>query len=220
MADLVKIALVDDHTLLRDALGSIIDKFEGFKVILLARHGKELIDKLQNDHLPDLVLLDLDMPVMDGYETAKWLHENYPTIYVLVLSVYDSEMAMIRLLQFGVRGFLKKDIHPNELRNAIQSTMTNGYYYFGNSTSKLINLLKDGDSKINQINSSKLTQNELQFLMLASTEITYKEIALKMNISPRTVDSYRDALFIKLNVKSRVGLVLFAIKNGLKGLND
>ena len=219
MADLVKIALVDDHILLRDALASILDKYDGFSVILLARHGKELQEKLQPKQLPDLVVLDLDMPVMNGYETAKWLGDHYPSIYVLVLTMYDSEMVMIRLLQLGVRGCLKKDIHPGELRNAIQSTIDNGYNYFGHSTSKLINLLKDGDSNNPQVNSIRLSENEMRFLELASTELTYKEIAQEMKISPRTVDSFRDSLFTKLNVKSRVGLVLFAIKNGVKGFN-
>ncbi len=207
--------MVDDHILLRDALASVIDRFDDCSVMLLARHGNDLIEKIQPDHLPDLVLLDIDMPELDGYETAKWMREHYPGIYVLVLSVYDSELAMIRLLQSGVRGFLKKDIHPSELRYAIETTMLTGYYYSGNTTGKLVNLLKNTDSKTPLVNSINLTENELRFLQMASTDKTYKEIAGELKISARTVDNYRDSLFSKLNVKSRVGLVLYAIKNGV-----
>ena len=207
--------MVDDHILMRDALASVIDRFDDCSVILLARHGKELMEKLQNDHLPDLLLLDIDMPEMDGYETAKWLRNQFPQIHVLILSVYDSELAMIRLLQSGVRGFLKKDIHPSELRHALDTTMQTGYYYSGNTTGKLVNLLKNSDSNTPLVNSINLTDNELRFLQMASTDKTYKEIARELKISARTVDNYRDQLFFKLSVKSRVGLVLFAIKNGV-----
>src|SRR5258708_10730887 len=129
----VKIAMVDDHILLRDALASVIDRFDNCKVILLAAHGKELLEKMQPDDLPDLVILDLNMPEMDGYETARHLRMNYPDIYVLVLTMYDSEITLLRLLHAGARGFLKKDIHPGELNMAIHSVITSGYFYSYNS---------------------------------------------------------------------------------------
>jgi len=211
----IKIAMIDDHILIRDALASVINGFENCKVILLARHGNEFIEKIQIKELPNLVILDLNMPELDGYETAKWLQKKIPSIYILVLTMYDSEFAMIRLLQSGVRGFLKKDIHPEELRLAIETTMNTGYYYPINSaTSRLMGLMKKNESKHMTI-PVMLTQNELNFLKLAGTDMTYREIAKILKISPRTVDDYRDTLFEKLNVKSRVGLVMFAIKNGV-----
>ena len=214
----IKIALVDDHILLRDALAAVIDTFEDCKTVLLASNGKEFMDKLNRDNpegLPDLVILDLNMPLIDGYETAKWLRVNYPGIFVLVLTMYDSEIALIQLLQAGVRGFLKKDIHPTELKNAIQSVMGTGYYYSHNTTGRLVNLFKNETFKNSLLHTIVLSQNELSFLKLASTDLTYKEIALKMKISPRTIDNYRDSLFIKLNVKSRVGLAIYAIRSGV-----
>jgi len=211
----VKIAMVDDHILIRDALAAVIDRFDNCKVILLAAHGKELLDKLQPDNLPDLVVLDLNMPEMDGYETARHLRLHYPGIYVLVLTMYDSEITLLRMLQAGVRGFLKKDIHPSELNIAIQSVMVSGYFYSHNSTGKLVNLFRKDKSNNNQADRLSLSENELTFLKLASTDMTYKEIATMMKISPRTIDNYRDALFIKLNVKSRVGLAIYAIKSGV-----
>jgi len=206
--------MADDHVLLRDALAVVINGFEYCKVILLAANGRDLIEQMQQDYLPDLVILDLNMPQMDGYETAKYLRINYPEIYVLVLTMYDSEISLLRMLQAGARGFLKKDIHPGELKLAIQSVMSSGYFYSQPSAGKLVNLVKK-DMSGNPAERSGLNENELTFLKLASTDMTYKEIATVMKISPRTVDNYRDSLFVKLNVKSRVGLAIYAIKSGV-----
>ncbi len=216
----VKIAMVDDHVLLRDALASVVDTFENCQTILLASDGNEFIEKLQPENLPNLVILDLSMPVLDGYETAKWLRRNYPEIPVLVLTMYDSEMALIQLLQAGVRGFIKKDILPNELYNAIQSVMCLGYYYSQSTTGRMVNLLAREGGRRNMFNSGVLNANEIRFLKLVSTDMTYKEIAMQMNISPRTVDNYRDSLFVKLHVKSRVGLAILAIQSGMVTLSS
>ncbi len=214
MNDLTKIAMIDDHILLRDALGDTINSFEDCQVILLAQHGREFIEKLDKENLPDLVIMDVNMPVMDGYETAAWLQSNYPDLRVLVLTMYDSEMALIRLIQLGVRGFLKKDIHPEELKNGIQQMMRNGYYY-SDASGKMLNLFRKEDNPYGRLQTVFLSANEMTFLKLAATDLTYKEIAHQMDVSPRTVDNYRDALFLKLNIKSRVGLVLYAIKNAV-----
>jgi len=159
------------------------------------------------------------MPELDGYETARRLRTEYPSMLVMVLTMYDSEIALIQLLQSGVRGFLKKDIHPSELRYAIQSVIHTGYYYSHNATGRLVNLFKNEGGKKNLPSNIVLSRNELEFLKLASTDLTYKEIASQMNISPRTVDNYRDTLFFKLNVKSRVGLAIYAIKSGIVTLD-
>jgi two-component system invasion response regulator UvrY len=211
----IKIAMIDDHILLRDALAGVINGFDNCRVILLAANGKELIEQMQQHNLPNLAILDLNMPEMDGYETAKYLRINYPDIYVLVLTMYDSEISLLRMVQAGARGFLKKDIHPGELKLAIQSVMTSGYFYSHHSAGKLVNLFKKENGNNNTAERFSLSENEITFLRLASTDMTYKEIATLMKISPRTVDNYRDSLFVKLNVKSRVGLAIFAIKSGV-----
>lgn len=213
----VQIAMVDDHTLLRDALAKVIDVFENCSVTILASNGRELIEKLQPNHLPDLVILDINMPILDGYETTKYLRANYPGIYILILTMYDAEVTLLRLLQAGARGFLKKDVHPGELNLAIQSVMKTGYFY-SNNTGKLVNLLKKDQPNVHPSTRQSLSDSELAFLKLASTEMTYKEIAEEMNVSPRTVDNYRDSLFLKLDVKSRVGLVIYAFRNGVVSL--
>jgi two-component system invasion response regulator UvrY len=217
---MVKIALVDDHNLIRDALAVVINGFENCMVMLMAADGKEFIEKLQLQNLPDLLILDLNMPVMDGFETSKWVRNNYPDIMVLILTMYDSELSLIKLLQSGVRGFLKKDIHPRELRSAIETTMRTGYYYSGNATGKMVNMLKKSETNSHLASTIILSENEMIFLKLSATDKIYKEIANEMKISPRTVDNYRDSLFLKLNVKSRVGLAMYAIKSGLITLSD
>jgi two-component system invasion response regulator UvrY len=215
----IRIAFVDDHILLRDSVASIIDTFENCRVTLLAANGQELLEKLQPGNLPHLIILDLNMPKMDGYDTAKWLAVHHPEIPILVLTMYDSEIALIRLLQTGVRGFLKKDIQPGQLKDAIESVIDTGYYYSFNSTGRLVNLLKNKGAKNLSSNTILFTDNEMTFLKLVSTDLTYKEIADQMNISPRTVDNYRDALFLKLHARSRVGLAIYAIKTGIANLS-
>ncbi len=129
MAQPYKVLMADDHILLRNALASLIDTFDECSVIHLASNGEEVKTAIEDNQKPDIAILDLNMPKMDGYETAKWLHENHPDIKIFILTMYDSEIALIRLLQAGVRGFLKKDIHPNELKAAILAVVNDGYYY-------------------------------------------------------------------------------------------
>lgn len=210
----IKIAMADDHVLLRSALASLINTFENCEVIIQAGSGKELIDLLQKkQHEINIVLLDLNMPNMDGFETATWLKDYCPNINVLMLTMYDSEVTLIRLLQAGVKGFLKKDIHPSELKFAIQSVNQYGYYYSHNTTGKLVNLFRNSDEM--KLQKSILSDQEIYFLKLAATDLTYKEIAMKIELNPRAVDNLRDHLFEKLDVKSRVGLAMYAIRQGI-----
>lgn len=217
MKQQIKIALADDHVLLRDALASLIDQYEDCKVICRSGNGKELIDFVKNGSIPDVVILDLNMPVMDGYETAIWLKENFPKSLVLMLTMYDSEIAMIRLLQAGVKGFLKKDVHPDELKYAIQSVTQNGFYYSHFASGKLANLFRKDKNNNMTFQKSIFNDQEIDFLKLSCTELTYKEIAGRMKLNPRAIDNLRDNLFDKVEVKSRVGLAMYAIKNGLVG---
>lgn len=209
------IALADDHVLLRKGLADLVSN-QGYTVLFQADNGEEFIEKLKVNPDPDVVLLDINMPKKDGYETALWLKRNKPGIKILALSMYDDENAIIRMLKNGAKGYILKDTEPAELRAAIEAILTKGFYYSEMVTGRLIhtiNTMDDDDSSIKNVTG--LNDRETEFLKLAATEMTYKEIAEKMNLSPRTIDGYRDALFEKLNLKSRVGIVLFAIKNGI-----
>jgi DNA-binding NarL/FixJ family response regulator len=213
---MVKVALADDHILLRNGLAGLINGFDGYTVLFEANNGQDLMNTLDTNNLPNLVLLDINMPVKDGFETALWLKQNHPDIKVLALSMYDNETSIIKMLRNGAKGYLLKDTAPKEFKTALDAVMSKGFYYSEMVTGKLIHAVNNMDEPQQQKNSfSKLNEKETEFLKLACTEMTYKEIADKMFLSPRTIDGYRDALFEKLNVKTRVGLVMYAIKTGL-----
>jgi len=210
------IALADDHVVMRNGLASLL-KDLGYNILYEADNGKDFIEKTTKDHLPHVALLDINMPKMDGYQTALWLKENFPEVKVLALSMYDDDGAIIRMLKNGAKGYVLKDSNIADVKTAIESVVSKGYYYSELVTGKLIHSINHLDepdhASIKEM--LKLNTREIEFLKLACTEMSYKEIAEKMFLSPRTVEGYRDTLFEKLNLKSRVGLVLFAIKNGV-----
>ena len=212
---LIKIAMVDDHVLLRNALSSLINNTGKCSVLYEVSNGKELIEKLHSSAQPDIVILDLNMPEMNGQETAEYLQKNHPEIKVLMLTMYDSELALIRLLKAGVKGFMKKDIHPSELLSAIEFVHQHGYYYSSHTSSKLANLFIDSDDKSKSFERILMSELELTFMKLVCSEMTYKEIASELKMNPRAIDGMRDTLFTRLDVKSRVGLAMYSIKHGI-----
>jgi len=216
----INIGMVDDHVLLRNALATLINGFEECVVTVQANNGQEFMDLLAGEQeTPDVVLMDLNMPVLGGYETALQLREKYPQVHVLMLTMYDSEITLIRLLQAGVKGFLKKDIEPSELKFAIHSVMQSGYYYSTQTAGRLANLFRNNAKDNQRLKNAMLDEQEIVFLRHACTDLTYKEIAQSMKLTPRTVDALRDHLFLKFDVKSRVGLAMVAIRNGVVSLS-
>ena len=210
------VAVVDDHVLLRNGLCNLIRDLDNYAVLFEASNGKEFISQLKPKFLPDIVLLDINMPVMDGFETALWLKRHHPDIKVLALSMYDNEVSIIRMMKNGAKGYILKDIDPGEFRQALDSLMKKGFYYSELITGKLIHAVNQLDEPEYSLkNLVNLNEREIEFLKMACTEMTYKEIADRMYLSPRTIDGYRDNLFEKLNAKTRVGLVMYAIKNGI-----
>ncbi|HLL44748.1 MAG TPA: response regulator transcription factor [Segetibacter sp.] len=208
-----KVVLVDDHVLLRNALASLIISFGDYAVLFEANNGKDFIDKLDPKKLPEIVLMDINMPEMDGYETCLWLKNKYPEIKVLALSMYDNENAIIRMFKAGAKGYILKDCDPAELKSALYALSTKGFYYSEMVTGTFIRTINEENRHVKNI--IHLKDHEITFLKWVCTELTYKEIADKMFLSPRTIDAYRDDLFQKLNIKTRVGLVMYAIKNGI-----
>jgi DNA-binding NarL/FixJ family response regulator len=210
-----RIALVDDHVLLRTGLAALVESFEGYTVIFQADNGKEFIDMLATHPLPDIILLDITMPEMNGYETAAWLKAHKPDVKILVLSMMDHEAAVISMLRQGARGFILKDSKPVVFKQALDSIRDTGFYMNDLVSNKMLHYITNGSPTTgSQASAPRLTEKEIEFLQLACSEMAYKQIAGVMNVSVRTVDGYRDDLFRKLEVESRVGLVLFAIRNG------
>jgi len=211
----IKIALADDHVLLRTALSAVINKTGNSFVVIEASNGNDLIAKIEAGNAPDIILLDLNMPELDGYETAKLLQVNYPNIHIIMLTMYDTEPMMIRLLQAGVKGFLRKDIDINELQAAIHSVMKTGFYFTNNTTGRLVSLFSKSQEH-SMLMKSMLSEMEIRFLRWVCTDLTYKEIAKEMHLNVRAIDNMRDNLFGKLEVKNRVGLVMYSIRHGIK----
>ena len=219
MTDIRRIAIVDDHAMFRKGLAVLINLFPGHIVLLDAGNGKEFIEHLDPKALPDIVLMDISMPEMDGYATTEWLHSNHPGVKVLALSTMDAETAIIKIIKCGAKGYVLKDAEPDELKLAFDEVMNRGYFYNEVITRKVLNAvtqLTDANNKTGTF--IKLTDREIEFLKLVCTELTYKEIADRMCVGVRTVEGYRDALCEKLELKTRVGLAMYAIKNGIATL--
>ncbi|RPE08084.1 DNA-binding response regulator [Chitinophaga lutea] len=208
------IVIVDDHLLIAKAIATIVEGFRDFEVLYEAENGQALTARFaQPRNIPDIVLLDITMPLMDGFETASWLKEHHPEVLVMALSVQDDEDALIRMIKHGARGYLHKNVHPTELEKALYTLVNKGMYFPDWATSKVFRTIAEPRDETRL--THKLSQREIEFLQFAATELTYKEIGEKMFCSPRTVESYRDSLFEKLGLKTRVGLVMYAVKNGL-----
>jgi len=208
------IVIADDHLLIAKALSSIIEHFPRYEVLYECENGQALIEQFRiKKNIPDIVLLDIIMPIKDGFETALWLKENHPAVLVMALTMQSDDDSLIRMIKCGAKGYLHKNVHPQELEKALDMLIQKGFYYPDWATSRVLHNIAAGNDKPALDNN--LTEREKEFMQYACTELTYKEIGEKMFCSARTVEGYRDALFEKLGMKTRVALALYAVKIGL-----
>lgn len=210
---MTKVALVDDHALLRNGLAAVINNSDGYQVVFEADNGKHFIECLKNSPRPDILLLDITMPEMDGFETAEWIKNNAPDIKILVLSMMDDDKSIIRMLKYGARGYILKDSKPEVLRSALRDITEKGFFFNELVSGRLVHIASQADGDKN--GEPALSEKETDFLKLCCTEKSYKEIADAMHITPRAVEALRSNLFEKLQTLSRVGLVMYAIRNGI-----
>lgn len=210
----INIGIVDDHQLFLKSLSVLIESFPTFKIVMDALNGEGLLNKLQSaETLPDILLLDVNMPVMDGANTAMVISSKYPQIKMVALSMKDDDVSVIKMIKAGCCAYLLKDIHPDELEKALTEVYTRGYY---NADISNINyrrlILKTKEEEI------VFSDREKTFLKLACSDLTYKQIATQMHLSERTIDGYRESCFQKLNVQSRTGMALEALRRNLVSL--
>jgi len=210
----IKILIVDDHQLFSEALKGLIEDKNNFEIVGQLVNGQEVQEFFNNQKntIPDIVLMDVQMPIINGIDATAWLTENHPKIKVLALTMENDEETILKMLRAGAKGYLLKDIHPSVLHQAIEETVEKGFYY-----TEQVNdtLLRADKIKTKPLKKVALKPRELELLKYACQEMTYKEIAEKMFLSPKTIDGYRESLFVKLDVKSRIGLVLYAIKENI-----
>ncbi|MGZ5192941.1 MAG: response regulator [Kaistella sp.] len=212
--ELVKVAIVDDHKLVSKALENMISLNPHFQVIMNCFNGQDFIDELHKIKThPDVVLMDINMPIKNGIDTTTEISRDFPNLKVIALTMEDNESTIIKMLKAGAKGYLLKDMSPDILFNAINIVHEKGIFYTDLVTQSLLKI-KTEEKFMNELNDT-LKDRELEFIKLACSELTYREIADQMFVSPRTIDGYRDSVFLKLNVKTRVGIVLFAIKHNL-----
>ena len=203
----IKIAIIDDHTLFRNGVAALMGEFHELKIIFEAGNGEQMQEMIKKHPLPDVILMDINMPVMDGYAATAWIKGAFPAVKVLALSMFEDDKAVIRMIRSGASGYVLKESKPRELLEAIKAIYTKGIYINEMVSGKLIRSVT-ADEK-----APEFSKKEIEFLKLCCSELTYKEMADKMFVSPRTIDNYRESLFQKLNLKSRTGLVLYAIQN-------
>jgi DNA-binding NarL/FixJ family response regulator len=209
----ILIAIVDDHTMFRQGISSILLESEAIRIVFDAANGSEMKEKIATHPVPHVVLMDITMPKMNGYEATRWLKQNHPSVKVLALSMFEEDEPIIKMLKCGAGGYILKESTASDLVLAIKTIAEHDYFLNNLVTGKLIRSLQEEERTPNA--GADLTANEIKFLELCCSELTYKEIANKMCLSVHTIDNYRDALFQKLDLKSRTGLVLYALKNNI-----
>ena len=213
---LVKVAIVDDHWIVRDGIARQLTTDKTIEVILQARHGQDLLDQLKSATVfPDVVIIDVRMPVMDGFTLADHLTKYYPQIKILVLSAYSSPYNVALMIKKGVCGYLLKDSNPSHLRKAVHSIHETGHYY-----SDLANENAFRTAKNKNLKSLDIPEREMEFFKLCCKNLEYEGIAQKMGISLSTVHGTRTRLFGRLGIGTRVELLLFAMQTGMVSPED
>lgn len=222
----MKVAIVDDHQLFRKSLAHLLNSFDGIEVVLQANNGKEFLESIAQNQI-DLVLLDIQMPEMDGFQTCKVLRDKYPDIYVLIISQLTTKESIHKVMELGAHGFFTKNSDPDQLQNAILSIKDNGYY-FGNELGPVLrevmlwekkNVTNTNEPYI-EVDENCLTTREIEIIKLVSNGRSSKEISEILNINVRTVETHRKHIMEKTNSKNFIGVVVFALKYQLIALEE
>lgn len=215
----ISVVVVDDHSMFRQGIMNLLGEHTQISILFDAKDGLDFQRKIEQYGLPDVVLMDVNMPVMNGYEATRWLKKEYKDVHVLALSMDDGEENIIKMIRYGAGGYLLKTSSIDELLRGILTIYQTGSYINDYISGRLITNVRTLP-KTEEPETSSLTHREKQLLFHCCSEKPYKEIALEMGISINTLNNYREELGNKLNIRSRVGLVIYAIKNGIVKVDD
>jgi len=212
----IKVVIADDQKLFRQGLVALIGEFEEFELLLEAENGRELMEKLiQFDIVPDVALIDMDMPEMNGVVLNNLLHTKFPGIRTIILTVFNQERYINKMMEAGANSYLFKNCDTSELVHAIKTVYKSGFYFNSDTVKALRNAFKYKKVEIKDVNSVpiELTNREAEVLGLICKEYTNAEIAEQLFLSIRTVEGYRNNLLTKIGARNTAGLVIFAIKH-------
>jgi DNA-binding NarL/FixJ family response regulator len=210
----INIAVVDNHVLFRKGIISLVRECKDISILFEANNGKELLEKLKTEK-PDIILLDIEMPEMDGIEATTIIKKKYPDLKIIMLTMHDDCSLIHDLLQRGANGYLTKDAVPEQVIEALYTVFEKGYYLDEKALKALTQRMGDDTNYKSTFSTPTLSKREIEVVRLICDQYTIKEIAGKLNISPRTVDTYRENIYSKTCSKNIAGVVMYAIKNNL-----
>ncbi len=211
----IRIALADDHRLIRSGMKSILNSYPHFEVVQEAANGQELLDGLESSR-PDVILLDLEMPVLTGKEALETIRKGNQLIKILILTMHQSNAFIVQMMELGANGYLLKDCDPDEVIRAIEKVYHQDYYFSEKVSRAMLGGITDpGLKSTSLLKSHGLNEREVEVLRLICEEKTTLEIGETLFLSPKTIEGYRKTLLEKTNARNMAGLVLFAVKYGL-----
>ncbi|WP_258100078.1 response regulator transcription factor [Marinoscillum pacificum] len=209
----IRVLIADDHTLFRKGMSMMVKTFPGVVSVHDVENGQKALDYL-NENPVDILLLDLEMPVLDGWETSRKVVNNFPNTYIIMISMHDSLKLISDLIEIGVHSYLLKSAEPEEVQKAMISVINNDFYYNQLVAKALHQKVRSGNAdKLLEDDKNQLTKREIEILELICQELTMKEIGEKLYISEQTIHTHRKNLMKKTEAKNAVGLVKFAIQN-------
>lgn len=223
MSDQIKIILADDEVLFRQGVAFILQREKNFEILFEASDGAELVEYLNRNEqqLPDIILMDLKMPMLNGVEATKLIHRQYPQIRIIALTSYDSKPFIANMVQVGAASYLVKNATPTEMLFTINEVMNKGFYY-NDFVMQVVNenMIQDQKKSKTNLDDDYLTNREIEILRLICSQMSTNEIADKLFISPRTVEGHRNNLLLKTDSKNVAGLVVYAIQNKIISLDS
>ncbi len=212
---MIKLALADDQVLFRRGLTMLLRDLPDVQVVFECSNGEELLTGLKNNTV-DVVLLDLEMPVLNGMDTMKRMREEFPRVKVIVLSMHSEEKFIVHLMELGANGYVLKTAEPDEIEDAIHAVATTGYHFSPMVSRVMLHgLVKKEKLRPTFDEVDPLTERELDVLRLICEELTTTEIAGKLFLSPRTVEGYRNNILQKIGARNTAGIVVYAMSKGI-----